>query len=175
MTDSNADIPDFAVPGYSEKHVVMITGSRKFPNPNFVRLMVRLIKESGAEKMLVGYDPKMKTPKGVDELAYFEALSCGLPVVTYPAKWVTRGQPVDKQAGFKRNLEMVRDCTRCLAIWDESSPGTAHAIVAAHQANKLFRIYGATDKSPEELLRMAYARRKIPFPEPENLPESEGV
>jgi hypothetical protein len=148
------------------EHRVMISGSRGWPNPLFVQLLVRLIKESGAKELLVGFDPKKRLPKGVDLMAYDEAVKVGLPVRTFVPVWVVNNR-VDRSAGLVRNIRMAEEATRVMACWDEESSGTAQAIVVAHQMGKLFRIYGITkDKSPEDLLRLAYKIRKVKFPEP---------
>ncbi len=150
-----------------EEVVVAISGSRKFPNHGFIRLLVKMLKETGVKRMLVGYNTVARTPGGVDRWAYEAAVEFGLDHQTYPAVWMVNGKK-NMNGGLIRNIEMLADANRVIACWDGTSRGTAHMIVAAHKHGKLFRIYApaGVPQEPKELLKMAYAVRNEPFIEP---------
>ena len=66
--------------------------------------------------------------RGADRLADIAAKRLGLAIEAHPADWNTHG----KQAGFKRNIEMLEtlDPARdiVIGIWDGKSPGTRHTL-----------------------------------------------
>lgn len=65
---------------------------------------------------------------GADMLADEVARRLGLAREKHPAKWRVNGS-FDRQAGFKRNIEMLESGVDfVLAFWDGSSPGTAHTL-----------------------------------------------
>lgn len=71
--------------------------------------------------LVVGYNPKRRTPRGADMIVYQEAKKMGFTVETHPAEW----ELYKKAAGFKRNNKMARlGAQRCIAFWDGSSSGT---------------------------------------------------
>lgn len=150
----------------NSEHSIVISGSRDYPHLELVRFVVRIVKESGAKEILVGYDEKKGTPRGVDKAVYNACKEFGVPVRCFPPRWTVNGRKL-MNAGMVRNCEMIDQGSRVIAIWSDASPGTAHAIVYAHQQGKLFRIYGVGEEDPIVLLKKAYAVRKTPFIEPE--------
>ena len=104
----------------------IIAGSRKgVPN----RIFDEAISKSG-------WGPKITTVvhggcSGVDAMADFWASSNELDAQKFPADWEKHG----KSAGPRRNQEMAKHATHCIAIWDGHSGGTRDMIekaVAAH-------------------------------------------
>lgn len=79
--------------------------------------------------------------RGVDFLGELWAELFNIPVRPFPADWEKHG----KQAGFLRNEEMVKECDRVIAFWDEFSKGTKHTIDLAEKYEK-----------PLTLWRLAY-------------------
>lgn len=71
--------------------------------------------------IVVGYNPKKKTPRGADRIIYEEGNRLGYKVETHPADW----DKYKKGAGHIRNNKMARlGALRCTAFWDGASTGT---------------------------------------------------
>jgi hypothetical protein len=77
---------------------------------------------------------------GGDKLGEDYAKSHSIKLTLFPAKWKIRKliagvfqQIVDKQAGFKRNIEMAHYADALIALWDGKSNGTKHMIQYAKQ------------------------------------------
>lgn len=71
--------------------------------------------------IIVGYNPKTRTPRGADRIIYQETKRLGFKVETFPADWDRYG----KGAGVRRNEEMAKSgAQKCIAFWDGVSPGT---------------------------------------------------
>ena len=82
--------------------------------------------------IVVGYDPKKRTPRGADKIVYEEATKLGLMVETHPADWDKH----KKSAGPIRNNKMARlGAQQCIAFWDGTSPGTKDMIDRAQLYN----------------------------------------
>jgi len=62
--------------------------------------------------------------RGVDKLGEMWARNHGIPVKRFPADWDKHG----KSAGYKRNIEMSEYGDALIAIWIDSSKGTAHMV-----------------------------------------------
>jgi|SRR5579864_2175069 len=62
--------------------------------------------------------------RGVDKTAENVAIQRGLLVDIYKADWDKLG----KQAGFLRNVDIVKNCEEVVAFWDGMSRGTLHTI-----------------------------------------------
>lgn len=119
----------------------VVTGSRSFPNPEFVE---RYVSWQRGDILVVG-----KCPRGVDLWAEKAALDNGMPVIPYPADW---DGPWGKLAGKARNVEMVVVGDKVTAFWDGWSNGTAHAIAMAAAAGKLGRVVLPDDATVPEWL-----------------------
>lgn len=102
---------------------VLVSGSRSIKEISYLE---DCIKNSGFKisKLVCGYDPQKKLPKGVDELAYNWAKNKGIPTETYPADWDNFGL----SAGPLRNKTMVEISDALIAIWDGKSKGTLGTI-----------------------------------------------
>ena len=61
---------------------------------------------------------------GVDTNAHDFANKYNLELKEYIPDWNRYG----KKAGFKRNIDIIKDCDICIAIWDGKSQGTKHDI-----------------------------------------------
>jgi hypothetical protein len=70
--------------------------------------------------------------RGVDLLGEAIAKKAGVSVVGFPAKWKENGQ-INPRAGFVRNVQMALYADALVAVWDGTSPGTAHMIRVAQR------------------------------------------
>lgn len=77
---------------------------------------------------------------GGDKLGEDYAKAHSIKLTLFPAKWKVRKliggiltNSVDKQAGFKRNIEMAHYADALIALWDGKSNGTRHMIQYARQ------------------------------------------
>jgi hypothetical protein len=108
---------------------VAIVGSRDYPNLDEVRDYVdslpidTVIITGGA--------------RGVDKAAELAARARGMEVVIHGAEWNKHG----KSAGMIRNTEIVNDCDKLVAFWDEQTPGTKNSISKAAKAGKLEKVF----------------------------------
>lgn len=75
--------------------------------------------------------------RGVDSIAKQWALDHNKKIESYPAKWGTYG----KSAGFRRNVDMVKACDKCLILWDGNSKGTKHDLDLCKELNKPFILW----------------------------------
>lgn len=73
---------------------------------------------------------------GVDSIAAKHAKLRGLEVNEILPNWKEYG----KSAGYRRNVDIVKDADRVVAFWNSYSDGTAHTIDIARSAHKLSRI-----------------------------------
>ncbi len=64
------------------------------------------------------------TANGADKFGEIWAFENGIPVMRVPADWDKFG----RQAGIRRNCEMVLAADALVAVWDGESRGTAHII-----------------------------------------------
>lgn len=62
--------------------------------------------------------------KGADSLAEKYAEEYDLRTLIFPADWKKYG----KSAGFRRNVDIIKNCDICFAFWDGQSHGTRHDI-----------------------------------------------
>jgi hypothetical protein len=120
---------------------IAIVGSRTFANLQLVRDFVARL--PGNTIVVSGGAP------GVDTIAELEARRCGLKVLVIRPQWKNRDGSFRRQAGFTRNVEIVREAEQVVAFWDGLSKGTAHTIGVAKEAGKLFRVYGPEDTLDE--------------------------
>jgi len=105
-----------------------VIGSRKYPDPDRVRALVRgvpagtLIVSGGAE--------------GPDSWAVDAARERGLAYLVFPAKWAELG----RSAGLIRNQDIVDQADRLVAFWDLKSRGTKDTINKALADGKVVTI-----------------------------------
>lgn len=152
---------------------VVISGSRSWRYPNMVIRLVQALGAAPVKEVLVGFDPKKRTPRGVDMLVWDACQEYGIKVRSFAPVWLNAKGKVNYGAGIVRNVEMINAGDLVIACWEsklpaEPSRGTAHAIVYAHQVGKLYRIYSPPDaeQSAILLLKKAYDLRRVKFPEP---------
>ena len=97
---------------------VIIAGSRTITNYN---LLEAVIEDSGfkIEIVISGH------ARGVDMLGERWAKKHDLPVLICPARWDLYG----KEAGFKRNQQMVDEADAVIVLWDGKSKGTRDTLM----------------------------------------------
>jgi len=103
---------------------VAIVGSRKYTNLRKVQTYIANLPKDTT--VISGGAP------GVDRIAEMAARRLGLKVVIYPAQWDVYG----KMAGIIRNAQIVTECDRLVAFWDNVSRGTRDSIDKARKAGK---------------------------------------
>jgi hypothetical protein len=110
-----------------------VIGSRSFADKDLLfqvmdrnRHRIQLIVSGGA--------------KGADALAQEWAHSRGVPCQVFHPKWQDEHGRFDRSAGFKRNVDVIRNADEVLAFWDGQSPGTKHAIELARKRSKAVQI-----------------------------------
>jgi hypothetical protein len=110
-----------------EARVVGIVGSRDYPEPARVPMLIALLHQDAC--VISGGAP------GIDNLAQREAVKRGLAVVELEPKGASRDVWI--KAAAKRNLwiPFIADVT--VAFWDGASSGTRHAIEYALQQKGL--------------------------------------
>ncbi len=75
--------------------------------------------------------------KGADTLGEQYADINNIPKLILIADWKQYG----KRAGFIRNIDIIKNCTHCLAFWDGESHGTKHDLELCKQQNKPYFVY----------------------------------
>lgn len=70
--------------------------------------------------------------RGADTLGAQFAKEKGIPLVELKPEWEKYG----KKAGFIRNIDVINECTHCIAFWDGESHGTKHDIDLCDQRGK---------------------------------------
>lgn len=76
---------------------------------------------------------------GADSLAQEYAKERGLPILVVYPNWRPDGK-FDKGAGFRRNIDIVKQSSHVLAFWDKKSHGTEHSISVAEREGKPVKI-----------------------------------
>jgi hypothetical protein len=108
---------------------VAIVGSRDYPDLDKVRDYVNSLPIDAV--IITG------GAKGVDKAAELAARARGMTVVIHEAEWNLHG----RSAGPIRNTEIVKDCDKLVAFWDEQTPGTKDSISKAAKAGKLEQVF----------------------------------
>lgn len=62
--------------------------------------------------------------RGADKIGEWWAKEFETEVMRFPADWEAHG----KAAGYRRNVEMARECDGAVVFWDGESKGTKHMI-----------------------------------------------
>jgi len=75
--------------------------------------------------------------KGADTLAERYAKEHNIPIKIFPAQWETFG----RSAGYRRNIEIIKNADLVFAFWDGISKGTKHSIDLARKEGKKVFIY----------------------------------
>ena len=102
------------------RQLILVSGSRAFPNPDLIRTTIQQMIKPGDRLMHGG-------AQGVDILAAQAAHDAGAIILTRPANWSIYG----KRAGIIRNEQMFREALqdpsyRIVIFWDGQSRGTKH-------------------------------------------------
>jgi hypothetical protein len=108
----------------------------------------------------VGYNKVKKTPEGLDKIAYTQVVAQKIPFVCHPADW-----RAGKDAGMKRNREMVVESDYVVGFWDGISAGTANCIYHGWFAKKLARVYlidGRVLEGDSEYLQPRWESLRLP-------------
>lgn len=112
----------------------IIAGSRP-PKDQFIKgwkveswheQKMRNLKEAVAYAPWIISEIVSGTARGIDELGERYAKEKGIPVKLFKPDW-----SMGKRAGPLRNLDMAKYAQALIAVWDGTSPGTAHMIRAA--------------------------------------------
>jgi hypothetical protein len=74
--------------------------------------------------------------KGADMLGEWFARDYRKKKIIFPAEWKKYG----KSAGFKRNVDIIKECDECVCFWDGQSHGAKHDIELCEQMNKPCKI-----------------------------------
>ena len=74
--------------------------------------------------------------KGADALGERFANDFIKETIIFPAEWEKYG----KSAGFKRNVEIIKNCDECVCFWDGQSHGTKHDIDLCEKMKKPYKI-----------------------------------
>jgi len=102
------------------KYKLAVVGSREFKNEQQVFQILDAAKDSITLVISGG-------ATGADTLAERWADINKKSKYIIRPDWHPNGK-YDKGAGFKRNIEIVKACDRCIAFWDGSSKGTMNTI-----------------------------------------------
>jgi len=117
----------------SEQIKLAVVGSRSFADKELLfeildrnRHRIQLIVSGGA--------------RGADALEQEWAQARTVPCQVFHPKWQDEHGRFDRRAGFKRNVDVIKNADEVLAFWDGQSPGTKHAIELARKQNKAVQI-----------------------------------
>ena len=104
-----------------------IVGSRSFTDYNF--LVEEIRKGFGKYKIECVVSGGAT---GADTLGARFANENGIPLVEYKPEWDKYG----KKAGSMRNVDIINNCTHCIAFWDGKSHGTKFDIKLCKEMGK---------------------------------------
>lgn len=115
--------------------IVLVSGSREFPDPDLVTATIKEVVRPG-DRLLYG------GASGVDTIAALTAHSLGASVCCYPANQAMYGN----QAGYIRNVKMLDEAQQnqnCLIyiFWDGRSKETKHLIDLCLARQISFELY----------------------------------
>ncbi len=102
---------------------IAIVGSRDYHD---MRRVIRYVKSLPPDTIVVSGNAR-----GVDQMSEETARSCGLEVISIPARWEREDGTTDRSAGYKRNIEIIEQVETVIAFWDGKSKGTLHSITEA--------------------------------------------
>jgi len=74
--------------------------------------------------------------RGADKLSERWAKENNVQTEIYIPDWNTHG----RKAGFLRNVDIIKNCDKCIACWDNVSKGTKHSIDLCKKHNKKIKI-----------------------------------
>jgi hypothetical protein len=108
---------------------IAVIGSRTF---NDYKLLETTIDNYTISRGISSFSLVSGGARGADKLAEWYSTRKGKIILVLKADWGLFG----KSAGFRRNLQVISNCTEVIAFWDGKSKGTAHAIELAKKQNK---------------------------------------
>lgn len=111
-----------------------IVGSRTFNDyATFNYVVNKICKENGYNivEIISG------GAKGADSFAEQYADMHKISKIVFRADWKKFG----KRAGFIRNVDIIKECTHCIAFWDGDSHGTKHDIELCIEQKKDIYVY----------------------------------
>jgi hypothetical protein len=109
-----------------------IVGSRNFDNyPLFCNKLKEFVDKYGAPELVVSGGAE-----GADTFAEIWAKSNSIPTKIFKPDWST-----GNHAGFRRNTDIINECTHVLAFPSHSGTGTQDSIAKARRSGKMTVIY----------------------------------
>jgi hypothetical protein len=119
----------------SKKHKIAVIGSRGYNNKD------RVFRVLDANRHQIKAIVSGGCKDSADELAHEWCKKTGVPILIFYAAWYdTETGLLDRGAGFRRNWDIIRQCDKVLAFWDQKSNGTRHSIEIARSLNKTVKI-----------------------------------
>lgn len=107
-----------------------VIGSRRFENYSRVsNILGGLYKNLNITHIVSG------GARGADSLGERWANAHNVPTIILKPDW-----SIGKSAGFKRNIDIIKECDICIAFWDGLSKGTEHSLKLCKQLNKQYFI-----------------------------------
>ena len=106
-----------------------IVGSRTFFD---YKVLKKTLDDISTEHCLSYVEIISGGAKGADSLGEMYAKEKGIPTKIFPAEWKKYG----KSAGFKRNVDIIKNCNVCVCFWDGESHGTKHDIELCKEMHK---------------------------------------
>lgn len=115
-----------------EKIKVAIVGSRTFDNYEMLKTFIGQACEN--EGLFQGKEVEIISggARGADKLGERFAEEHDYTLTVFKAEWDKYG----KSAGFRRNVDIIKNCDICFAFWDGKSQGTLHDINLCKEYNK---------------------------------------
>ena len=122
---------------------VGIVGTRSFDDYNLLKtILYRNINIPDIEYIISG------GAKGADTLAEQFATENNIKTIIFKPDWNKYG----KSAGFKRNIDIIKESDIIFAFWNGKSKGTKHDITIAKEINKkLIIIYYEENNKIEKI------------------------
>lgn len=116
-----------------EKIKIAIVGSRTFNDYEMLKTFIGQTFENESE-LFQGKEVEVISggARGADKLGEQFAKEKGYGLTVFKAEWDKYG----KSAGFRRNVDIIKNCDICFAFWDGESHGTQHDIQLCEEYNK---------------------------------------
>lgn len=112
--------------------ILLVTGSRTINDYRFVAdSLDEIYKEFPFDLLIHG------GAQGVDRMADMYAKTRGIGLIVKYPNWKRYG----RAAGPIRNNQMVKKCTKGIAIWDGTSKGTKQCIDQLKKSKKLLKVF----------------------------------
>lgn len=114
---------------------IAIVGSRSFANEHIIRTAIRKWMALAPEGVTI----VSGGARGADSIGEAIAKELSLPTIIHLPDWQRYG----KSAGFRRNMDIVRDADVVLAFFADGprSNGTSHTVAEARIKGKVVHVY----------------------------------